>query len=73
MWLGERFCEYVCPIVFGSDFMHFKPALFDLVSKMVPFYGEMFGTWTVFIAIHCKGEGSGVVLKDDRISKFVDA
>jgi hypothetical protein len=31
----------------------------------------MFGMWTVFIAIHGKGEGSGVVLKDDGISQSV--
>jgi hypothetical protein len=34
---SQGFSEDVSPVVFGSNFLHLEPALFDLVSKMVPF------------------------------------
>jgi hypothetical protein len=41
--MGKRFRKDICPIKMGVNFNKFDVALFNLITKVMPLEGNMFG------------------------------
>jgi hypothetical protein len=67
--LGKRFGKDVSPIFFRVHFVDLEPALDNLITEVMPFYGEMFRTGTILLSIVGESKSGGVVFQDNGRAK----